>query len=100
MGKAFSNLTCSCWNRKKMEALIENIEAGRILPPDPKVLQTAIFLLRQELKKSNELLLDMWEQFAYERNNCLTSGGLSALEDTEKYLKATGLIDKQTGKRV
>ena len=46
------------------------------------------------LAHPEEIISDLWRQFAYSSCAGLDSGGLSVLEDVEEYLLLKGLIDE------
>jgi hypothetical protein len=47
-----------------------------------------------------DIILELWNQFAYEFKGELYDGGLSALESAYAYLTAHKIIDRKTGREI
>jgi len=71
---------CVCTNKavEKISELKEEVES-----------------LEFEIEKADDLILDCWNQFSYDRpDGSRSAGGVSSLESVEEYLEVRGLLKR------
>lgn len=79
---------------KETDFIIKGV-ANEFYPCDEQVFAATHDLVSPEtpLSETDYILLDVWTQFAFERQGGLFAGGLSTLESVQYYLTERRLLD-------